>query len=491
MRSGENELQSVDIEKIRAAIKLHTPIEITTYTLPRNMEIYIQQIMDTFLTECHQNHMIGYLNFCLGELLTNSKKANTKRVYFGQRGLDLNDKDDYEKGMKTFKEDTLNNIDYYLTEQKKAGLYIKFEIQLIDDFIKIQIKNNALLCPFERERIDEKLKSVENYTTEKDALEKLLDQTEGAGLGIIIIILMLEKIGLSKEDYKVYTNETETITEIVLPLNTEVQTGIETACLECVKTQTEIPVLDEALEELTEELSKPVLNKKKIANLISKDVTLTCLLLKHGNIKESNCSKISTALEIIGFENLKKIFTKTNNEIRVIEKKDDPKNRWAQSYGIAFYAYNFAKNFKIETDFDDEEIYIVGLLRNIESILLETATKEQKKILMSSIKEKGISEHDFNLLRHEHCCGASECLISKAWGLPKKFSDLVLCVNHLKNVSEKSKKLVYLIYLAEIVQHYKTGEIQFYQIDETVLQELNIESEEKLRLIISKLEQSI
>ena len=122
---------------------------------------------------------------------------------------------------------------------------------------------------------------------------------------------------------------------------------------------------------------------------------------------------------------------------------------------------------------------------------METATKEQKKILMSSIQEKGISEHDFNLLRYEHCCGASECLISKAWGLPKKFSDLVLCVNHLKKVSEKSKKLAYLIYLAEIVQHYKTGEIQFYQIDETVLQELNIESEEKLRLIISKLEQSI
>ena len=38
MRNGENELQSVDIEKIRAAIKLHTPIEITTflpYFLPK------------------------------------------------------------------------------------------------------------------------------------------------------------------------------------------------------------------------------------------------------------------------------------------------------------------------------------------------------------------------------------------------------------------------------------------------------------------------
>lgn len=491
MRNGENELQSVDVEKIRAAIKLHTPIEITTYTLPRNMEIYIQQIMDTFLTECHQTHMIGYLNFCLGELLTNSKKANTKRVYFNQRGLDLNNKEDYEKGMETFKEDTLNNIDYYLTEQKKAGLYIKFEIQMIDDYIKIQIKNNALLCKFEQERIDEKLKSVENYSTERNALEKLLDQTEGAGLGIIIIILMLEKIGLSKDDYKVFTNDTETITEIILPLDTQIQTGIETACLECVKTQNEIPVLEEALEELTEELTKPVLNKKKITNLISSDVTLTCLLLKHANIKESNCSKISTALEIIGYDNLRKIYSKTNPELRLISRKDDVKNRWAQSHSIAFYAYNFAKNFGVKTDFDDEEIYIVGLLRNVESILLETATKEQKRILMSSIQEQGISETDFDLLRHEHCCGATECLISKAWGLPKKLSDLILCVNHLKGISENSKRLAYLIYLAEIVQHYKTGEIQFYQIDETVRNEFEIDSEEKLNLIISKLEKSL
>lgn len=489
MRDGEKELQAVDVEKIRAAIKLHTPIEITTYTLPRNMEIYIQQVMSTFLTECHQTHMIGYLSFCLGELLTNSKKANTKRIYFSQHNLDLNKKDDYEKGMKNFKEDTLNNIDYYLTEQKKAGLYIKFEIQMIDDFIKVQIKNNALLCPFEKERIDEKLKRVENYSTEKNVLEQLLDQTEGAGLGIIIIILMLEKIGLSKDDYKVFTNDTETITQIMLPLNKEVKTGIETACLECVQTQNEIPVLEEALEELTEELSTPTLNKKKITNLISKDVTLTCLLLKHANRKERNCSKISVALEIIGFENLKKIFNKKNSEIRIIKKSDDVKNRWEQSRSIAFYAFNFAKNFNPKSDFDDEEIYIAGLLRNIESILLETATKEQKRKLMASIQEKGISEEDFNLLRHEHCCSSSECLISKAWGLPKKLSDLILCVNHLKGIGEKQKSLAYLIYFAEIVQHYKTKEIQFYQIDETVRTYFKIDSEEKLNLIISKLEQ--
>ncbi|MCQ2589877.1 MAG: HDOD domain-containing protein [Treponema sp.] len=491
MTNSENELESVDIEKIRQAIKLHTPIEITTYTLPRNMEIYIQQIMDTFLTECHQTHMIGFLNFCLDELLTNSKKANTKRIYFKQHNLDLNDTEDYEKGMKTFKEDTLNNIDYYLTEQKKAGLYIKFEIQLIEDFIKIEIKNNALLCPMEEDRIREKLKSAENYSTERDALERLLDQTEGAGLGIIIIILMLQKIGLTIENYKVFTTDTDTVTQIILPLNTEVKTGIETACLECVKTQTEIPVLEEALEELTQELSKPVLNKKKITALISKDVTFTCLLLKHASVKESNCSKISTALEIIGFENLKKIYTKNNAELRVIKTAEDKNGRWEQAHSIAFYAYNLAKNFNIETDFDDEEIYLIGLLHNLENLLLETATPEQKKILMSSIQEKGITEKDFNLLHYEHCCSAAECLIGKAWGLPKKLTDLALCINHIEKASEGGNKLAYLLYLAEMMQHYKNREMEFYQIDEYICKMFEIDSEEKLNLIINRLEKAL
>lgn len=491
MSNNENELQSVDVEKIRSSIKLHTPIEITSYTLPRNMEIYIQQVMDTFLTECHQNHMIGYLNFCLDELLTNSKKANTKRVYFKQRNLDVNNREDYEKGMKTFKEDTLNNIDYYLTEQKKAGLYIKFQIQLIDDFIKIEIKNNSLLSPMEKERIDEKLASVVNYSTERDALEKLLDQTEGAGLGIIIIILMLEKIGLKLEDYKVFTTDTDTVIQIILPLNTEVQTGIETACLECVKTQTEIPVVEEVLLELTQELNKPVYDKKKITGIISRDVTLTCLLLKHACVKESNCSKISTALEIIGYENLKKIYNTSNSEIRIIKQKDDLKGRWKQSYETAFYAYNLAKNFKIETDFDDEEIYLIGLLHNLENILIETATKEQKKILMSSILEKGITEADFNLLRYEHCCGASECLIAKAWSLPKKLTDLALCINHVEKAASGENKLAYLLYIAEMMQHYKNKQMEFYQIDEYIRNMFKIDSEEKLNLIISKLEAQI
>ena len=91
----------IDKEKIRISVGLQLPIEITSYTLPRNTEVYIRNVMEMFLEECHQDHLKEYLNFCLSELLTNAKKANTKRVYFKEKGLDINDPDDYKKGMLT------------------------------------------------------------------------------------------------------------------------------------------------------------------------------------------------------------------------------------------------------------------------------------------------------------------------------------------------------------------------------------------------------
>lgn len=491
MNNGENELQTVDVEKIRTAIKLHTPIEVTSYTLPRNMEIYIQQVMDTFLHECHQDHMTGYLNFCLGELLTNSKKANTKRIYFKLNNLDINNQDDYERGMENFKTDTLNNIEYYLGEQKIAGLYIKFSIQLGDDYIKVEIKNNSVLTPWEKERITTKLESVDKYKAEKDGFVKSLDQTEGAGLGIIIIILMLEKVGLTKENYRVFSTDDETITQIILPLDTQIQSGIETGCLECVKAQPDIPVLEEVFDELEEELNKPVLDKKKITQIISRDVTLTCLLLKQSNKKETDCIKISTALDIIGFENLKKIYNRQNKELRIIKRSDDIHDFWTHSYHSAFYAYNFVRNFDKNNEFDPEEMYIFALLHCLESILLETASSENKHNLMSSFEKKGITPEDFALLKQDHCHGSSCCLVAQTWGLPQKLEKQMLLYREPEKIKGENKRFSYLLYLSEIIQYYKEKRIAFYQINKEACKEFEIDSEEKLNYIISKLEEAL
>ena len=485
MKESEKELQTIDREKIKTAVKLHTPIEITTYTIPRAMDEYIRIVMTEFLEECNQQHMTKYLSFSLGELLTNAKKANTKRVYFLEKKLDINNPDDYAKGMKNFKEETLDNIDYYLAEQKKAGFYIKLSLLYTENSVVVEIRNNSILNEEERERIQNKLDSVKQYKNENDVYNHVIDQTEGAGLGIIIIVLMLQKVGLKKEDYKVFTTDTETITKITLPLNTEVQTGIETACLECVKTQNKIPVFEEDLEELTLELKENQPDKKKIVSLISKNVTLTSLLLKHACKINSDCIKISQAMELIGFGELSSIFNKSNSDITLIKKSADKEMLWKHSYMVAFYAYNFVKNF-CKDEFSEEKVYVFALLHDIECIIMEFMTQDQEEKIKSTCDKKGISEKAYSMIKNNCVSGQLGCLISQKWGLPAEVTEVIRYHHTPQNAPKKIRRLVSLIYLADLIDYYAEEKIDFYQIDEKVRKEFSIDTESKLKTIIQR-----
>ena len=188
----------LDLSKIKMAIRAGIPLSVTTYTLPREMESYIDSVLKAFLSELNQENMTEYLIYCLNELLTNAKKANTKRIFFNQKKLDIFDEEQYREGMKNFKSETLTNIRYYLDLQKKAGLYIKLILQSRNNKIKLEVRNNSELTVEEYKRIHDKLSRAQQYTSVDQAMEQVLDDTEGAGLGLIIMILMLRFISFMK-----------------------------------------------------------------------------------------------------------------------------------------------------------------------------------------------------------------------------------------------------------------------------------------------------
>ena len=67
------------------------------------------------------------------EIISNSVKANIKRAYFLYHNLDINNHDDYEKGMKNFREGGVSNIRErnIVNIVNNLGLYviISFKIQ--------------------------------------------------------------------------------------------------------------------------------------------------------------------------------------------------------------------------------------------------------------------------------------------------------------------------------------------------------------------------
>ena len=209
----------VDLGKVNRAIKLQVPLIMKTFTVPRKFEHYIEQVVTIYMDHIKQGSLCNNVIYCIKELVVNAKKANTKRVYFIDRGLDLNNNNDYNQGMSTFKDDTLNNLDYYLDLQRQKGLYVKLLLHLQDNTIIIEVRNNSTITSSELNRIQKRLNQAREYRNMEEAIFQLMDESEGAGLGLVILVSMLKGLGLESDAFKILKTEKETVARIIIPKN--------------------------------------------------------------------------------------------------------------------------------------------------------------------------------------------------------------------------------------------------------------------------------
>lgn len=210
-------ISSSDINKIQDAVKTHNTIEFTCYSLTNDQKERFTGILKTFLDACEQSHLYNCLSYCLLELLDNANKANIKRLFFQERKLDINNEKDYAEGMKLFKQTISEDKQAYFDNLKNSYLQIILQLS-IDDIIRLKVKNNTQITPAEYKRINEKINKSINYQSISDAINDI-DQTEGSGLGIISIILMLKKLGLQGKNIKFSNEENCTIVTIEIPID--------------------------------------------------------------------------------------------------------------------------------------------------------------------------------------------------------------------------------------------------------------------------------
>ena len=209
----------VDLAQIKRAAHNAIPLSFKTYTLPHETEVFLDKILESFLAELGQVKLKEPLSYCLRELAVNAKKANTKRVYFQEKGLDLNNDKDYESGMKTFKQDTFDNIQFYLQKQKELGLYIRVVFQTQGKTLKITVRNNVEITRKEQIRVFDRLARSRAFSSLEEAFSTVLDSTEGAGLGIVILVLMMKKIGLSEDNFSIDAEQGETVAALTVPFS--------------------------------------------------------------------------------------------------------------------------------------------------------------------------------------------------------------------------------------------------------------------------------
>jgi len=175
-------------------------------------------IINKYLKLIKREDISPFVGICMGEIVSNSIKANLKRIHFILNNLDIKKSSDYEIGMKNFHDEGLCLLkDKSIVRKiKKMNYYVKIDFYISDGKFRIVTKNNCAITDEERERIYSKLKLAEENESE-NLFTDMVDTTEGSGLGIIMIQKLINQMGLSKDCFSISATENETITELCIP----------------------------------------------------------------------------------------------------------------------------------------------------------------------------------------------------------------------------------------------------------------------------------
>jgi HD-like signal output (HDOD) protein len=375
-----------------------------------------------------------------------------------------------------------------LSKQKEYGLYVKVVLKVDDDFVHIEIRNNSVITAFEEERISDKINKAKQFNSLEEVFTSVLDATEGAGLGIIIIILMLQKVGLSKDNYKVYTTENETVTSIVLPVNQQFNSEVTDLLVKFVSIQEKIPVLESNFTKIKSVLSESEVNINDLVECFSKDLFLTIYLLNKVALKHENVFSIVKAIEIIGKENLKNQFFADQDLFLIIQDERDDRKLWEHAYRVGFFASCLMQRVNLKNKLSEDQMFVLGMLHDIGVAALEVLSIENKVLLNQYCDEKNICEYAKELFYNDNKHSVSGSLLVKKWLLPTIISDVIRYHNEPNTCPEELKEIISVIYIADMLQYFGEGQIEFSQIEKTALECLDIETEEELRIIYTEIQ---
>ncbi|HUW69660.1 MAG TPA: HDOD domain-containing protein [bacterium] len=474
----------VDVPKIKKAAHSAIPLTITTYTLPHEIEVYIEEVLEVFLGELGQAKLKDYLVYCLRELAVNAKKANTKRVYFETKGLDLKIPSDYEEGMRSFKSDTMENIAFYLQKQKEKQYYIKVIFQARGSNVLLEVRNNSEMTKTEYLRIQDKLAHSRKYNSLEEAMSQVLDASEGAGLGLVILVLMLKKMSLDEDCFDIHTDNGETVARITVPVASAKIESLSSLTDELVRQISSLPHFPENILTIQRLIADPKSEMIDIAKQISTDPAMTADLLKLVNSAQfmlpRRVDNIVDAVKLVGLRGIKNLlFSYGSQKILADEHGVDQRSLWEHSYRCAYYAYNLAKNFKPGNRALQDDAYVGGMLHDMGKIIFSAVHPELLDHIRTFCESKGIEKETFEDLAGGMNHAEIGARVAEKWNFPESLVAAIRFHHEPQLMTTDFKDVVFTVYLANVFCEYENGGMSFDQIERLVLQDFGFQSDKQ------------
>lgn len=479
----------IDIAQIQKAALRGIPLVFRLAGLPHEAYGLLDRILETWLAELGQERLQEPLSYCLKELINNAWKANAKRIYFEEKGLDIRAADDYELGMRDFRRETAEHLSRYLERLRERGVGIVVSFHVRGGELALTVRNGVEMTAKEQARIFDRVARARAYSSFFEALAAPIDTTEGAGLGILMLLQFLKRVGCGEEAFSIDVEGGETVAAIVLPMAKVHLDQLRVVTEALVRDIDSLPHFPENVLELIKLTSDPEVTLAAIAGKISTDPALTADLLKLVNsafyMLPGRVNNILQAVKVVGMKGLRNLLYSYGAQKVLGTRYDEMRELWDHSYRTAYYAFLLTRGLKRQNELLDD-VYVAGILHDLGRIIVSYLHPDMIERMQRFCAAKGIpasvlEKFSFGL-NHAEIGG----LLARKWNFPEQLVEGITLHHDPLRASQPVKDIVYSVYLANALCNYERGLLAFDQVERPVLSDFGLKTEEHFKALLEK-----
>ncbi|MCL2025328.1 MAG: HDOD domain-containing protein [Leptospirales bacterium] len=473
---------TISVPDYKAAIQENKDFFVQFSLFTSDVEAIIIRIFHHYLEKFDIIYVRDTVITMMKELINNSIKANLKRLFFKTKGYDINKTDEYRLGMENFKSEIYaNESEDYFSKAAESNLIVRVTFKNTPSVLHISVINNTPILDNELKKVQSRISKAYKYADITEVFDDVLDDSEGAGLGLIIGLMLFKNSGFPAEAFKIYKKDNLTIATISIPRTMTRSGSTKDIADEVVKEINELPVLPESITEIQTLCNDPDISVKTVAAAISRDLGLAASLLKMANSAGYMGNKKVTSLEEavvkIGFKELNIMLIASGVDQIVSKKYKRFEPIWQESYKRSSYARAIAIRFKQQPSSD--LAYLSSLLVDIGKIILLSLDNQVMDRLKQIAGFKGIESVG---LLEEMSLGISHAalgsMVCQKWHFNEVLTTIIEYHHRPYMAPDSLKELIYIVYLSDVFIEIEGRKMRFEFVNEDVLDFFNLNSKD-------------
>ena len=455
---------------------------------------FISGFLFRLLSRLNMGFLSELLVVLLKEITSNCSKANAKRIFLEENKLSVATREQYDQAIGRFSEEVLAQWDTFISSHSNTQYHIDVTLEKTAEGLLLTVENNVQLMPFEWDRIKARIESFHKYQSIDLAFAEIRDSSEGAGLGIVMTLLLLRNAGIAPESFRIVSSEGSTRTSVLVPprvVPPEVASSIKAEILaECEA----LPSFPESINGLIQLCNSDSVSLQLIAERIQRDPGLTAQILRvvnsAGYMSRNRNPTLTDAVKIIGLKVIRNLLmvSGARSVINSRYRYRELEQIWDGANRVSFFARRLARRKDATTA---ESATVAGLLFELGKIILFAMRPDFEKRVQDLQGEGRIrSSH----LLEEIALGISHpeigALVAEKWKFPAPLLAAILYQQKPLEAPAEYADLVRSVYLGIRIQEAASGRAHYYSVEPEILDEFEIGSSDRFDELVQQMTKS-